>query len=75
MAKACIHHCIYFRILNGACLERVCALRTIPYAGDTFVDAVCRIWNTDREDECEGAKVVSACVSAGGSSMSGLELV
>ena len=39
------------------------------------VDAVCRIWNTDRQDECESEKVVADGAGAGGGSLFGLELV
>ena len=39
------------------------------------VDAVCSVWDTDSEDECESAEVVADGAGAGGGSLFGLELV
>ena len=39
------------------------------------VDAICCVWGTDSEDECEGAKVVADSAGAGGGSLFGMELV
>lgn len=75
MAKACIHHCIYFRILNGACLERVCAVRAVPYADMADANAFRGVWNTDSEDECESEEVVADGAGAGGCRLFGVELV
>ena len=59
MEKACVYIGIHSWILNGACYESLCAVGAIPHAGVANVDALCRIWNTDSKDECEGEKVDS----------------
>ena len=75
MATACVYIGIYGRILDSVGHEHICAVRTIPYAGDSIVDAVCCIWNTDSEDEWKGAEVVPHSIGIGGVYMPCMELV
>ena len=56
-------------------VKQFCTFRAVPYADMADVDAICSVWNTDCEDECEGAEMVADSVSAGGCGLFGVELV
>ena len=75
MAQACVYISVYIGVFDGARNERVCAVRTLPYADMADVDAVCGIWDTDREYECESEEVVADGAGAGGRRLFGMELV
>lgn len=75
MASACIHIGIYVWIFRGVGAIELCAVRAFPHADMADADALCGIWNTNREDEWKGAEVVPDSIGAGGGSMLGVELV
>ena len=44
-------------------------------AGEMDVDAVCGVWDTDSEDECESEEVVADGAGGGSGGLFGVELV
>lgn len=75
MATACVHNRIYVGLSYVFGVKQFCTFRAVPYADMADVDAVCSVWDTDSEDECESEEMVADGAGAGGGSLFGLELV
>ena len=75
MEETCVYIGIYFGLSYGACDERICPIRAIPYAGMADVDAICSVWDTDCENKWKSAEMVPHCLGNRDGCVLGLELV
>ena len=75
MASTCVYIGIYVGISGRTRDEPIRSIWTISHAHMADVDAICCVWGTDSEDECESEEMVADGAGAGGGSLFGLELV